>query len=141
MDRRILLDHFCYITSLASFAYTFTMLHSIQYSMRDHNHENNNSNAETLQDNDSKNCSTSAHAHVSPTTDTTSISETIKKSSGQWTDSEVKLLLDYVERNCTLTTTQVINLMKSDFNKAHTLVKLKDANQCRYKWRDRKSVV
>ena len=51
MDRRILLDGFRYITSLASFAnfaYTFTMLHSIQYSMRDHHHENNNSNAETL---------------------------------------------------------------------------------------------
>ena len=58
-----------------------------------------------------------------------------KPLSGQWTDNEVKLLLDFVERNCTLMTTQGTNLMKSDFNKAHTLVKLNDASQCHYKWR------
>src|SRR5277367_4806622 len=43
---------------------------------------------------------TSTH-NTQPAAATTSTS---KKTSGQWTDNEIKLLLDYVESNCTLTT-------------------------------------
>ena len=31
-------------------------------------------------------------------------------------------------------TVRCLNLKKSEFNKAHTVVKSKDANQCHYKW-------
>jgi sRNA-binding regulator protein Hfq len=48
--------------------------------------------------------------------------------------SEIKLLLDYVEANCILTTAQGLNLKKSEFDKAHVMVKSKDVNQCCYKW-------
>lgn len=131
MDRHTLLDRFRSITSLASLAYTFTILHTIQYSMRDHDN-NNNTTAQTPQDNDSTNQSTSMYD--SPAT--TSMSETIEKSSasGRWTDDEVKLLLEFVEANCTLTTARGLNLKKSEFSKARTMVKSKDSTQCHYKW-------
>jgi hypothetical protein len=151
MDRHTLLHRFRYITSLASLAYTFTTLHAIQYSMRDHDdsfddiHDNNNNtvnttstqatalSAQTPQDNDSTNPSAaSASTYDTPTT--TSMSETIEKTSGRWTDNEIRLLLDYVEEQCTLTTARGLNLKKSDFNKARTTVKSKDASQCHYKW-------
>ena len=132
MDGHTLLHHFRYIISLASLAYTFTILHAIQYSMRDHN-DINNTTAQTPQDYDSTNPSASTYDTVDTPTNT-SMSETIEKSSGWWTENKVKLLLDYVEENCTLTTARGLNLKKSEFNKARTTVKSKDASQCHYKW-------
>ena len=58
----------------------------------------------------------------------------IKKISNWWTDKEIKLLLDYIESNCTLTTARSLTLKKSKFNEAHATVKMKDAAQCHYKW-------
>ncbi len=54
----------------------------------------------------------------------------VEKTSGRWTNDEVKLLLGYVEANCILTTARGLNLKKSDFNKAHNTVKTKDPSQC-----------
>ena len=76
------------------------------------------------------------NASLSTTHDTitTTTSESLKKTSSRWTENEVTLLLDYVEGNCILTTVRGISLKKSDFNKAHTMVKSKDASQCHYEW-------
>ena len=128
--RHTLLQRFHQIISLASLAYTFTTLHTIEYSMQDHNYNNNT--AQTQQDHNSTNLS--AFTHDTPPT--TGTSETIKKSTGssQWTENEIKLLLDYVKENCTLMTAQCLNLKKLEFNKAHEIVKLKDVSQCYYKW-------
>ena len=128
MDRHSLLQRFRYIISLTSLAYTFTTLHTIQYSMRDHDDNNDT----TGPDHDSTNPSASSSTHDTPAI--TSTSENVEKTSGQWTENEVKLLLDYVEANCVLTTARGLNMKKSEFNKARTMVKSKDASQCHYKW-------
>jgi hypothetical protein len=110
---------------------TFTTLHTIQYSMQDHSDNNNHTTAQTTEDPDSTNFSASPSTHDTPA----SISaENIEKSSGRWTESEITLLLDYVETNCVLKTARGLNLKKSEFNKAHATVKSKDAAQCHYKW-------
>ena len=130
MDKDLLLQYFHYIISLSSFAYTFTALHTIQYAMQDHD----DNDTTTTQDYDldhSQAASTSTH-NTQPAT--TSTLESMKKSGGWWTDNEVKLLLNYVESNCTLTTTRGLTLKKSEFNKACATIKSKDANQCHYKW-------
>ena len=138
MDKHTLLHRFRNIVSLASLTYTFTALHTIQYSMRDH--DNNNaglgatqasSTAQTPlgQDYDSANHTLSTH----DTPTTTSISETAEKS-GRWTENKIRLLLKYVEKNCTLTTARGLSLKKSEFNKARAIVKSKDSGQCHYKW-------
>ena len=57
-----------------------------------------------------------------------------EKTGGQWNDQEINLLLNYVRQNCTLMTSRDTNLKKSDFNKAHDMVKSKDTAQCHYKW-------
>ena len=57
-----------------------------------------------------------------------------EKTSGRWTDDEIKLLLHYVGTKCTLTTARGLNLKKSQFNGAREMVKTKDAGQCHYKW-------
>ena len=89
----------------------------------------------TLQDHG---CNLSDHSALTSTHDTqpttTSTSESIKKTSSQWTDNEITLLLNYVESNCTLTTAKGLTLKKSEFNKACATVKSKDATQCHYKW-------
>ena len=128
--RHTLLQRFHQIISLASLAYTFTTLHTIQYSMRDHNYNNNT--AQTQQDHNSMNLSASTY----DTPPATGTSETIKKSTGssRWTETEIKLLLDYVKENCTLTTARGLNLKKSGFNKACEIVKSKDTSQCHHKW-------
>ena len=128
MDRHTLLQRFRYVISLASLAYTFTTLHTIQYSMRDHD-ENNNTTAQTPPDLDSTSYSST---HNTPAT--TSISENIEKTSNRWSETEINLLLDYVEKNSILTTARGLNLKKSEFNKARDTVKSKDAGQCHYKW-------
>jgi hypothetical protein len=128
MDRHSLIQQFHHIISFASLAYTFTTLHTIQYSMQDHC-DDNNTTAQTTEDHNSTNLSAS-----SSTQDTPSTSENSEKTSGQWTKSEITLLLDYVEANCVLTTVRGLNLKKSKFNRAHATVKSKDAAQCHYKW-------
>lgn len=57
-----------------------------------------------------------------------------RATAGGLTEHEVKLLLDYVEANCTLTTGRGLNLKKSEFSKARATIKSKDVNQCHYKW-------
>ena len=85
---------------------------------------------QTPQDYESTNPSTSTDDSLA----TTSMSETTEKSNSRWTEHEVKLLLDYVEANCTLTTGRGLNLKKSEFSKARATIKSKDVNQCHYKW-------
>ena len=131
MDKHLLLPYFRYIILLSSLTYTFTALHTIQYAMQDHNDYNTTTTAQDYDPDHSQAASTSTHNATQPAT--TSTSESMKKSSGQWTDNEVKLL-NYVESNCTLTTARGLTLKKSEFNKACATVKLKDANQCHYKW-------
>ena len=55
---------------------------------------------------------------------TTSMSETAasEKSNSRWTEHEVKLLLDYDEANCTLTTGRGLNLKKLEFSKARAMI-------------------
>jgi len=124
MDQHALLQCFRYIISLASLACTFTTLHTIQYSMRDHNNNNNNTSTGP-QDHDSIDLSASASNHDTP--DTTSTSENTEKTNSWWTENEINLLLDYIEANCILTTARGLNLKKSEFNKARAMVKSKDA--------------
>ena len=132
MDRQ-LLQHLHYIISLSSLAYIFTTFHIIQYTMQDQ--DNNNTGTGTLQDHG---CDLSDHSALAFTHDTqpttTSTLESIKKTSNPWTDNKIKLLLDYVESNCTLTTARGLTLKKSEFNKVCATVKSKDATQCHYKW-------
>ena len=128
MDGHTLIQHFRHIISFASLAYTFTTLHTIQYSMRDHCDDNNT----TAQDHNSTNFSASSSTQDTPAS--VSTSENIEKTSGRWTESEIALLLDYVEANCVLMTARGLSLKKSEFNKARATVKSKDAAQCHYKW-------
>ncbi|KAF8805532.1 hypothetical protein BYT27DRAFT_7224832 [Phlegmacium glaucopus] len=101
------------------------------YAMRDH--DNNTTTQPPQLDPDLMNPSASSStAHDTPAT--TSTSENLEKTSGQWTKNEIGLPLDYIEGNCILTTGRGLNLKKLEFNKARTMMKLKDANQCHYKW-------
>jgi hypothetical protein len=119
-----LIQHFHHVISFASLTYTFTTLHTIQYSMQDHC----DSNKMTAQDHNSTNFSTSSSTRDTPAS--VSTSENIEKTSGRWTESEVVLLLDYVKENCVLMTARGLSLKKSEFNKACAMVKSKDAAQC-----------
>jgi hypothetical protein len=102
MDGHTLIQCFHHIISLASLAYTFTVLHTIQYSMWNHGDNDNDAPAQTAGDYESTNFSASSSTHNTPATASTS--ENIEKTSGQWTKNEIKLLLNYVEANCVLTT-------------------------------------
>ena len=130
MERSSLIQCFRYIISLASLAYTFTILHTIQYSMQDH--DDDNSTSRNLQYHDLTHHSASSSSHDALAT--TSTAGTSEKTSGRWTEQEINLLLNYVEGNCVLTTTRGLSLKKSDFNRACDMVKSKDAAQCHYKW-------
>jgi hypothetical protein len=101
--------------------------------MREHDYENDTTTQSPQLDHDSTHPSASSST-ANDTPATTSTSENLDKTSGRWTENEIKLLLDYVEENCTLTTARGLNLKKSEFNQAHATVKSKDANQCHYKW-------
>jgi hypothetical protein len=94
--------------------------------MRSHS---NDTNAPISHDNESL---ASSSNQITPAA--TSMAESSEKTSGRWTDDEVKLLLNYVEAKCTLTTARGLNLKKSQFNEACEWVKTKDAGQCHYKW-------
>ena len=129
MDGPSLVQRFHSLVLLASLAYTFTILHAIQYSMLNHDDSTTTQNPQT---HDSTHYSAS-----SSTNDTLAASNTAgsaEKTGGQWNNQETNLLLNYVERNCTLMTSRGTNLKKYDFNKAHDMVKSKDAAQCHYKW-------
>jgi hypothetical protein len=76
MDGHTLIQHFRHIISFASLAYTFTTLHTIQYSMRDHCDNNNT----TAQDHNSTNFSASSSTQDTPAS--VSTSENIEKTSG-----------------------------------------------------------
>ena len=96
--------------------------------MRDHDNINN----QLLQpDHDS--IGPSASSSAAHDTLTTTTSENLEKTSGRWTKNKITLLLDYVKKNCILTTARGLNLKKLEFNKARTVVKSKDANECHYK--------
>jgi hypothetical protein len=142
MDRETLIRRFRHIISLASLAYAFTILHTIQYSMRDHDnldHDNLNDDgdtttAQTSGDHDATNFSASStHNTVNTPTASTRASENLEKTS-KWSEAEVELLLNYVEANCILTTARGLNLKKSEFNRASAVVRTKDSSQCHYKW-------
>jgi hypothetical protein len=79
-----LLQQFRHIISFASLAYTFTTLHTIQYSMRDHSQADNNNNttAQTTEDPDLTTFSASSSTHDTPAS---IITENIEKSIGRWT--------------------------------------------------------
>ena len=137
MDRHTtLINHFSHVISPASLAYAFTILHTVQYSMREHGDNNLNDNddgtAQTAED--STNFSTSSTHDTVNTLPTASTSENVERANNRWTDNEVRLLLDYVESNCILMTGRGLNLKKTQFNQAHATVKTKDAGQCHYKW-------
>ena len=84
LDRHTLLKRFRYITLIASLAYTFTVLHTIQYSMQDHD-DNNNTTTQIPQDHDS---SQATSTYDSPATTGTSMLKTtdFEKNSSQWTE-------------------------------------------------------
>ena len=77
MDKHTLLQRFHYITSLASLAYTFTTLHTLQYAMRDHDNVNN----QLLQP-DHDLIGPSASSSAAHDTLTTTTSENLEKTSG-----------------------------------------------------------
>jgi hypothetical protein len=121
-NRHSLTEPFRNIITLASLAYTFTTIHTLQYYMRN---LNNDTNAPNLLDNESIALSSVQNAPAA-----TGI---VEKTSGRWRDSEIKLLLHYVETKCTLTTASGLSLKKSQFNGAHEIVKTKNRDQCHCK--------
>lgn len=127
-----LAQRFRFIVSLASLAYTFTVLHAVQYSMR----ISDDSTAQNLQNPDSTHSSalSSGTSASHNTLATTSMTGTAEKTTGRWTEDEVNLLLDYVEQNAILTTARGLTLKKSEFNRVRDKIKSKDAGQCHYKW-------
>ena len=126
-----LMQQFRHIISLASLACTFTTLHTLQY-MQDHSQaDNDNTTAQTTEDHDLTTFPASSSTHNAPV----STENTEKASaSSRWTESEITLLLDYIEANCVLMTSRGLTLKKTAFNKARDTVKTKDASQCHYKW-------
>ena len=141
MDAHTLIRQFRQVVSLASLACVFSGIHTIQYSLLDHNMMDDSN----LQENDSASYSgfTSTPDTISNPADTSNPANTSNpgdtssnsgKASGRWTDQEITLLLDYVETHCSLNTPRGLNLKKTQFNKARDMVKSKDASQCHYKW-------
>ena len=128
MEGPSLVQQFRFIVSLASLAYTFTVLHTLQYTMRNQRNQDDSTTgtqAQNQQDHDS---------NLSSTNDTTNTSGTSEKNDGRWTEQEIYLLLNYIEQNSILTTARGLNLKKSEFNNARNMIKSKDASQCHYKW-------
>ena len=98
MEGPSLVQCFHFIISLVSLAYTFTVLHAIQYSMQNHD----DSTTQNPQGHDLTHYSALSSTH--DTLATTSTVGTAEKTSGWWTEQEIDLLLNYVERNSILTT-------------------------------------
>ena len=123
---------FRHIVSLASLAYIFFAIHTIQYSLLDHDMDDTGNNFE-----DQSGWQETSHSDLTSTHNTSNPVDTSTSNSGRasrWTDQEISLLLDYVEASCLLNTARGLNLKKSQFNKARDTVKSKDATQCQYKW-------
>jgi hypothetical protein len=134
MDRHTtLIQRFRHIISLASLAYAFTILHALQYSMRDQDNLNDDDDG-TAQTATNFSASSTHDTVDTPPTASTSENVASEKANSRWTDDEIKLLLDFVEANCVLTTNRGLSLKKSQFTQAHATVKTKDASQCHYKW-------
>jgi hypothetical protein len=134
-EHRSLIQRFRNIVSVASLAYIYTSLHTIQYSMQHHS-EAAESDDETATASGAG-CATGTQNSPSSMHDTlaeTSTATGTEKKSTRWTTDEINLLLDYIEANCVLTTARGLILKKSQFNKARDTVKTKDASQCHYKW-------
>jgi hypothetical protein len=126
-ERLSLIQHsFRQILSLASIAYTFTALHTIQYAMSAHDDDNTTTPQDATDNNTS--------AQIPPDNASIAASSNNASSTSRWNHEEIQLLLDYVEANCTLTSSKGINLKKSEFSQAHNTVKTKTATQCHYKW-------
>jgi len=124
--RRSLRQHFNQILSLASIAYTFTTLHTIEYSMADH--EGNDISQAALGN------STTAQNPASIAAASSNNIPTSSSGGRNWTTDEIWLLLGYVEANCVFTAAKGINLKKSEFTKASEVVKTRTAAQCHTKW-------
>ena len=107
MEGPSLVQCFCFIISLAPLAYTFTVLHTIQYSMQNHD----NSTTQNPQDHDLTDYSALSSTH--DTLANTINVRTAEKTSGWWTKQEINLLLNYVERNSILTTASRLSGVRS----------------------------
>jgi PKD repeat protein len=79
-------------------------------------HDDNNSTTQNPQDHDLTQYSASSSTHDTPAT--TSTAGTAEKTTGQWTEQEINLFLNYVKENCILTTARDLNMKRSEFNKA-----------------------
>jgi len=133
MDAKTTAQRFRQAFSLASLAYIFSIIHTIQYEMR--HHLQSPSHPPLPSGNPTTSTSgPSSLLEANTTNETKSTSTSEKTASNRWTDEESFLLLDYVEKHCVLTTARGTALKKRDFNKAHDAVKTKSANQCHYKW-------
>ena len=118
MDAHTLIRQFRQVVSLASLACVFSGIHTIQYSLLDHDMMDDSN----LQESDSASYSgfTSTPDTISNPADTSNPGNTSSnsgKASGRWTDQEITLLLDYVETHCSLNTLRGLNLKKTQFNK------------------------
>ena len=131
MDAHTLIRQFRHVVSLASLACVFSGIHTIQYSLLDHDMMDDIEDC-NLQENHS-----TSHSGFTSTPGTSNPADTSGNSgkpSGYWTDQEITLLLDYVKTHCSLDTPRGLNSKKTQFNKAQDTVKSKDASQCHYKW-------
>ena len=120
IDGPSLVQCFRSLVLLASLAYTFTILHAIQYSMLNHDDSTTTQNPQT---HDLTHYS--ASSSTNDTLATPSTARSAEKTGGRWNNQGINLLLNYVKQNCTLTTSRGTNLKKSDFNKAHDTVNRK----------------
>ena len=123
MDAHTLIWQLCHMISLTSLACVFSGVHTVQYSLL--NHDMNDIEDCNLQKNDS-----TSHSGFTSTPDTSNPANTSSnsgKASGHWTDQEITLLLDHVEAHCSFNTLSGLNLKKTQFNKAHDTVKAKDS--------------
>ena len=130
MDAHTLIQQSHHIVSLASLACVFSGIHTIQYSLLDHDMDDIEDH--NLQENDS-----TSHSGFTSTPDTSNPANTSSnsgKASGHWTDQEITLLLDHVEAHCSLNTLRGLNLKKTQFNKAHDTVKAKDSKLSVLRW-------
>ena len=83
-----LIEHFCQIILLASLAYIFTTIHTIQYLMRNHIEDIDS----TALNPDSTHYSASSSTHNLPQpAATTSHTESSEKTSGRWSNNEIVL--------------------------------------------------
>ncbi len=140
MDPRILVQQFREIVSLASIAYTLTTLQVISAAINnpdslrlvepiDDHYHNSDMETESV-----TGMSTASTASATSNTTPPSAGTTEQRTNRYWTHDEILLLLDHVEKCCTLTTARGTNLKASEFRQASTTIKTRTASQCHYKW-------